>query len=189
MITVTEEFKHFIETYFTTKKRMQASMGGASMSGSFNGTSPISGRYGIGSQVIDSQYASLLLDYGKKYSNPEIIAEFGSIIYAYGNEPHYATPESGIPNKKPDECKEMFANLDKAIKEALGKNPRSKVIGKHYNFINNEFEYELESGDFIPCVNSPQHKHHIPSEVFPLEFLVLYDTALHRNAVINDIVN
>ncbi len=136
--------------------------------------------------IINSKhYSGLLKEYTKKYSNPEMITSFITLVYEYGNENIgglYQTPSKEM------ECENIADQLINEITIAIKNVSRSKVIDKHYNFQSNIFEYELESGDFIPCINPEPFKHKIPDGIFPLEFLQVYDPAAYRIETIKEII-
>jgi hypothetical protein len=137
--------------------------------------------------IKNTSYSNWKVNYDSEYVNSDILCCFLLITSAYSA---FMTYPMGSHNRysKNDDVENIITQLFEEIDKYREKRIRSKVIAKHYNYINNEFEFELESGDFISCEKNKYQMFKIPYCVFPFEFLQKYDLASHRQVMIETII-
>jgi len=121
------------------------------------------------------------LKIANRFSNYEIVSWFYEILMLYLN--HNLNSHR---NQDPSYHHNVMIDLNKAIQ--IQQPTRSKVIGKHFNYDLNVYEYELENGDFIPVVPQKTYKSIIDIRIFPLEFIKLIDVATYRSLSIEQII-
>ena len=124
--------------------------------------------------------------------NPSTVMENNDfqkiVIYTYimniYNNNLYNTPFTQLDKLKID------FELSILIKKIKNNFRKSKIVAKHYNYLTLKYEYELEDGNFIE-VESPSNPKNFRvsmDNVFPREFLAIFDKSLHREIIIDKII-
>jgi hypothetical protein len=109
----------------------------------------------------------------------EILCFFCEVLYIY--EQYSSSNFHNIKVNVIDELKLILTKIN-------NNNNRSKILGQYYNYSNNQVEYLLEDGNYVPI--EPTNKPFINTDlsVFPDSFIKLIDEQEYRNIQINNII-